>query len=273
MVNTRQPEGADMDHTSTTALVTGASSGVGREFARALAARGADLVLVARRLGVLEEMAASLRAETGRTVTTVALDLARPGSGQRLLDELGRRSVRVDTVVNCAGIGRTGDFVGMGEEDIREMLAVDVDAVVDVCRAFLPELVASGRGALVNVASLTAYMPTPGMAVYAAAKAFVLRFTEALAHELRGSGVAVMAFSPGPTRTDFYRASSSSERGVRFQSPEQVVRAALRALDRRRTPVSSVSGWANAWTSRIVTVLPRRMVLRLASSSPAQSAV
>jgi short-subunit dehydrogenase len=82
-----------------------------------------------------------------------------------------------------------------------------------------------------------------------------------------------MAFSPGPTRTDFYRASSSSERGVRFQSPEQVVRAALRALDRRRTPVSSVSGRANAWTSRIVTVLPRRMVLRLASSSPAQSAV
>ena len=256
-----------MDHLSTTALVTGASSGIGREFARAFAARGADLVLVARRIDVLDEIAQALRAESGREVTTIALDLSQPHSGTRLLDELGRRGVHVDTVVNCAGIGRTGDFVDMAPADIEDQLAVNIDAVVGVCRALLPALLSSGKGALVNIASLTAYMPTPGMAVYAASKAFVLRFTEALAHELRGSGVTVMAFSPGPTKTDFYRSSHSNERGVRFETPEQVVAAAFRALDKPRTPVSSVSGQANRWTSRIVTLLPRRTVLRLANSS------
>jgi short-subunit dehydrogenase len=261
-----------MDHIDTTVLVTGASSGIGREFARALARRGADVVLVARRADVLERVAGSLRAESGRAVTTVALDLSEAGSGRRLRDELDRRGVHVDSVINCAGLAHVGDFVDMAQADIDDQLAVDVAAVVDVSHAFLPALVASGRGALVNIASLTAYMPTPGMAVYAASKAFVLRFTEALAHELRDSGVTVMAFSPGPTRTDFYRASRSSERGVRFQAPEQVVAAALRALDRRRPPVSSVSGRANTWTSRIVTLLPRRAVLRLASSSPTHAA-
>jgi short-subunit dehydrogenase len=259
-----------MNHSSTTALVTGASSGIGREFARAFAARGADLVIVARRIDVLDEIAQALRAQFGREVTTVALDLARPDSGTRLLDELERRGVRVDTVVNCAGIGRTGDFVDTAPADIEDQLAVNIDAVVDVCRAFLPALLGSGTGALINIASLTAYMPTPGMAIYAASKAFVLRFTEALAHELRDSGVKVMALSPGPTRTDFYRSSRSDERGVRFETPEQVVAAAFRALDKPKTPVSSVSGQANRWMSRIVTVLPRRTVLRLAASSPAR---
>jgi short-subunit dehydrogenase len=260
-----------MNHTDTTALVTGASSGIGREFARALAARGADLVLVARRIAVLDDLAESLRSEFGRTVTTIALDLSEPGSGRRLVDELARRSVAVDTVINCAGIGRAGEFIDMLPEDIADQLAVNIDAVVEVCHGLLPGMVRSGRGAIVNIASLTAYMPTPGMAVYAASKAFVLRFTEALAYELRDSGIAVMAFSPGPTSTDFYRRSGSGEQGVRFETPEQVVTAALRALDRRRTPVSSVSGRRNTRTSRLVTLLPRRTVLRLADSSPARS--
>jgi short-subunit dehydrogenase len=261
-----------LDHSNTTALITGASSGIGREFARALAARGADVVLVARRIDVLDSIAQALASESGRRVETVGLDLAQPGSGRRLHDELTRRGIHVDTVVNCAGIGRTGDFADMAQADVEDQLAVNVAAVVDVCHAFLPGLVRSGRGVLVNVASLTAYMPTPGMAVYAASKAFVLRFTEALAHELRDTGVTAMAFSPGPTTTDFYRSSRSDESGVRFETPQRVVAAALRALDRRRTPVSSVSGRGNTWTSRIVALLPRRTVLRLASSSPARSA-
>lgn len=257
-----------MNHMNTTALITGASSGIGREFARAFAAGGADLVVVARRIDVLDQMARTLTDEFGCTVTTVALDLSHPGSGSQLLDELERRDVHVDTVVNCAGAGLTRDFLDTTQEDIDDQLAVDIHAVVDISRAFLPELVASGKGVLLNIASLTAYMPTPGMAVYAASKAFVLRFTEALAHELRGSGVTVMAFSPGPTRTEFYRTSESSERGVRFQTPEQVVAAAFRALDKPKPPVSSVSGRANTWTSRIMPLLPRRTVLRLANSSP-----
>jgi short-subunit dehydrogenase len=257
-----------MEHLNTTALITGASSGIGREFAHGFAARGADLVLVARRIGVLDQMAQSLRDEFGLTVTTVALDLSRPASGSRLVDDLERRNVRVDTVVNCAGIGLTRDFIDTTQADIDDQLAVNIHAVVDVCRAFLPGLMASGKGVVMNIASLTAYMPTPGMAVYAASKAFVLRFTEALAYESRGSGLTVMAFSPGPTRTEFYRNSGSSERGVRFQTPAQVVAAAFHALDEPRPRVSGVSGRANTWTSRIMTLLPRRTVLRLANSSP-----
>jgi hypothetical protein len=259
-----------MDHTNTTALITGASSGIGREFARGLAARGADLVLVARRLDILDQEAQTLREEFGRTVTTVALDLSQPRSGSRLHDELNRRHVDVNTIINCAGVGLTRDFLDSTQADVDAQVAVNIDAVVDVCRALLPRLVTAGRGALVNIASLTAYTPTPGMAVYAASKAFVLRFTEALAYELRGSGVTVMAFSPGPTKTDFYRASESSEHDVRFQTPEQVVEAALRALDKSTVPVSSVAGRRNTWTSRITALLPRRTVLRLANSSPAR---
>jgi short-subunit dehydrogenase len=260
-----------MDHLNTTALITGASSGIGREFAHVFAARGADLVLVARRIEVLDQMAQSLRDEFHLTVTTVALDLSRPASGSGLVDELERRNVHVDTVVNCAGIGLTRDFIDTTQADIDDQLAVNILAVVDVCRAFLPGLQASGKGVVINIASLTAYLPTPGMAVYAASKAFVLRFTEALAYELRESGLTVMAFSPGPTRTEFYRNSGSNERGVRFQTPEQVVAAAFHALDERRPPVSVVSGRANTWKSRIVALLPRRTVLRLANSSPTRS--
>jgi short-subunit dehydrogenase len=257
-----------MDHADKTVLITGASSGIGREFARAFAARGADLVIVARRIDLLDRMVQSLEHEFGRRVTTVALDLATPESGARLLRELEERNVRVDSVVNCAGVGLTRDFIDSSQADIDGQLAVNIDALVDICRAFLPQLIASGAGALVNIASLTAYMPTPGMAVYAASKAFVLRFTEALSFELRDSGVTVLAFSPGPTRTEFYSNSGSSERGVRFETPEQVVASALRELDRSKPPVSSVSGRANRRTSRVVSILPRRTVLRLANSSP-----
>jgi short-subunit dehydrogenase len=257
-----------MNHTKTTALITGASSGIGQEFARVLAARGANLVLVARRIDILDQMAQSLENEFGRTVTTVALDLSQPASGSRLLDELERRNIGVDTVVNCAGIGLTRDFINMTQADIDDQLAVNIDAVVTVSHALLPQLLTSGKGALINIASLTAYMPTPGMAVYAASKAFVLRFTEALAHELRESGITVMAFSPGPTRTEFYRNSESDEHGVRFQTPEQVVAAAFRALDKPNTPASTVSGRMNTLTSRIIALLPSRIILRLANSSP-----
>ncbi|WP_291041267.1 SDR family NAD(P)-dependent oxidoreductase [Herbiconiux sp.] len=257
-----------MEYATTTVLVTGASSGIGREFARAFAARGADIVLVARRISLLEDLAETLREEFHRTVTTVALDLSQPSSGTRLFADLARRDLRVDTVVNCAGIGLTRDFKDTTPSDLREQLAVNIDAVVDVSRAFLPQLAESGRGALINIASLTAYMPTPGMAVYAASKAFVLRFTEALAYELRDSPLTVMAFSPGPTKTDFFSNSDSSEHGVTFETPKQVVDSAFRALDKSRTPVSAVSGRANTRTSRIVSLLPRQIVLRLANSSP-----
>jgi short-subunit dehydrogenase len=254
-----------MRYRGTTALITGASSGLGEEFARQLAGRGADLILVARRKDVLDQLAEDLHRVTGRQVDVVAADLSAPGAAAGLVQTLTRQGLSVDTLVNNAGFGKTGLFSESSTRDLHEQLSLNIDAVVDLTQALLPQLLRSGHGALVNVASLTAYMPIPAMAVYAASKAFVLRFTQALSYELRDSGLSVLALSPGPTRTGFYAASGTAETGVRFQSPAQVVATALRALDRPRTPVSVVSGWRNRWTSRVLTVLPGRTVLRMAA--------
>lgn len=260
-----------MRYEATTALVTGASSGIGEEFARRLARQGADIVVVARRVDELETVAHEIGSTTGRRVHVVPFDLSADRGGYRLADELAEAGVRVDTVVNCAGVGVTRAFGHATEDENRRQLRVNIDATVEISHAFLPQLVESGVGALVNVASLTAYMPVPGMAVYAASKSFVVRFTEALAHEVRATGLTVMALSPGPTATQFYTASGAADDGVRFESPEQVVTSAFNALQRRRTPISLISGRRNRWIKRVITTLPTRAALRLAETRPASS--
>lgn len=260
-----------MRYEGTTALVTGASSGIGAEFTRRLARRGADIVAVARRVDELEALADSIGSETGRLVHVVPFDLSGDRSGYRLAEQLAETGVRVDTVVNSAGIGMTRPFGDSTEQEIRRQLRVNVDATVEVSHAFLPQLVESGEGALINVASLTAYMPVPGMAVYAASKSFVVRFTEALAHEVRSTGLAVMALSPGPTATEFYSTSGTAESGVRFQTPGEVVTTAFQALQRKNPSVSVVSGTRNRWIKRLISTLPKRTTLRLAETRPANS--
>ncbi|MEU7040705.1 SDR family NAD(P)-dependent oxidoreductase [Streptomyces varsoviensis] len=258
-----------MQYTHTTALVTGASSGIGTEFARQSARRGADVVLVGRREDALRELAAEITAQTGRTACPVAFDLGVERGGQLLKERLDELGVRVDTVVNCAGMGLTKPFADSTADDVRAQLQLDINAVVETSHAFLPNLVASGRGALLNIGSLTGYMPMPGMAVYSAAKAFVIRFTEALAYEQRASGLTVMAASPGPTRTEFYARSGTSTQGTRFQTPEQVVTAVLAALDRRTPPASIVSGRVNRLVSRLIPLFPTRTVLKMSESRSA----
>lgn len=257
-----------MRYDDRTALITGASSGIGAEFARRLAYRGADLVLVARRAKTLERLAQEIRSSTGRRVHVFPRDLSADGAGHRLVNELARVGVTIDTVINCAGTGTTGPVEDSTEEEMQRQLSVNIHAVVAVSHAALPQLIASKRGVLVNVASLTAYMPVPGMAVYAASKSFILRFTEALAYETQRSGVTVMALSPGPTATEFYSTSGTTSSGVHFQTPADVVTTALRALGRRSPPISVVSGARNRWVRRLVALLPRRTVLRLAEVRP-----
>ena len=252
-----------MQYTDTTVMITGASSGLGEEFARRLADRGADLVLVARRQDVLESLAADIRSGSGRQVHVIGADLSVPGAADGVVATLAERGLRVNSLVNNAGFGKTAPFAESSPTDVHTQIGLNVTAVVDLTHALLPQLLAPGHGALLNIASLTAYSPTPNMAVYAASKAFVLRFTEALAYELRDSSLSVLAVSPGPTRTGFYATSGTNETGVRFQQPAQVVATALRALDRPKSPVSVVSGWQNQLSSRVLGLLPRRTVLRL----------
>ncbi|WP_022873537.1 SDR family NAD(P)-dependent oxidoreductase [Nesterenkonia alba] len=260
-----------MEYKGTTALVTGASSGIGAEFARRLGEMGADVVIVARRADALESVAEDIRATTGSQVHIVSLDLSAERAGYVLATQLAEAGIVIDTVINCAGVGVTRSFSNSTEGEIRRQLNVNLHATVDVSHAFLPQLVESGRGALVNVASLTAYMPVPGMAVYAASKAFVVRLTEALAHEVRATSVTVLAVSPGPTATEFYSISGTSERGVRFQTPAEVVSTTLRALEQNSPPSSIISGRFNRWIRRLAGVLPTSTVLRLMETRPAPS--
>ena len=251
-----------LDFSATTALITGASSGIGAAFADALAERGANVVLVARREERLNELAAELTERHGITATVIALDLERDDAAIELSDELGRRGIRIDSLINNAGFGMRGDFVDADPARIAAMIQLNVAALVALTRTFLPQLIASGRGALVNIASVVAYQPTPHMAVYGASKAFVLSFTEAIAYETRATGLRVLAVSPGATATEFFEIANAEDvtRGS-VQTPAQVVATALGALDRRRTPPSVVSGGTNRLAATLAGVLPRGVVL------------
>ena len=250
------------NHTGTTAIITGASSGLGAEFAHILAARGANLVLIARREDRLTALADELAAAHGVTVHPLALDLAAPGAVDTVAAFVRDRGLTVDSVVNNAGFGMHG---ALGEGDaarIDEQVRLNVGALVALTRAFLPEMTASGRGILVNVASTAAFQPVPFMAVYGATKAFVLSFTEALAFETRDSGLRVTALCPGATRTEFFEVvGTEGARVGDYQTPEQVVATTMRALDARRTPPSIVSGVRNAATAVLARIMPRSIVI------------
>ena len=266
-----------VDYHGQTTLVTGASSGIGVEFAREFARRGSDVVLVARRLDRLERLAAELHAEYGVTATAIPLDLGVPGAGRKLAEEVDRRGLDVTSLVNNAGFGTFGPFHAEDPERIREEVNVNVASVVDISRAFVGRLRAGGIGVLINVASMAAYQPIPNMAVYAATKAFVLSFTEALWQESLGTGLRVILLSPGATRTEFNEVVGTEDatRGaVSIETPRQVVQTALRALDRRTPPPSVISGRRNrlmAGAARLLSLLlgRRRAVLLTASMTGA----
>ncbi|RXZ73184.1 SDR family NAD(P)-dependent oxidoreductase [Agromyces albus] len=250
------------NHAGTTAVITGASSGIGAEFARTLAVRGANLVLVARREDRLIALADELVAAHGVAVHPLALDLAAPGAVDAVETFVHDRGLTVDSLVNNAGFGMHGPLAEADAPRIDEQVRLNVGALVALTRAFLPELTASGRGVLVNVASTAAFQPVPFMATYAATKAFVLSFTEAVAFETRDSGLRVTALAPGATRTEFFDVVGSE--GVRvgnYQTSEEVVATAMRALDARRTPPSVVSGGRNAATALMGRIMPRSIVI------------
>jgi short-subunit dehydrogenase len=219
-----------------TALVTGASSGIGLELARALARRGHSLTLVARRLERLRALATELSLEHGVEVDVVAADLADPGQRERLHTEVLARGRPVQLLVNCAGFGIYQPFATSSRERELEQVRLLVEAVVDLDARFLPAMVRRGRGGIVNVASTAGFQPLPGNSTYSAAKAFVLAHSEALADELRGSGVGVTAVCPGPVPTEFFELAQPLvvHRVPRalWCSPERVAADGLRAAER-----------------------------------------
>lgn len=252
-----------IDYRNQTTIVTGASSGLGTEFARQLASRGSNLVLVARRADRLQKLAEELSREHGVTVTVIARDLGRPDAGRSLRSELESRDIRATGLVNNAGFGTSDEFSNEDPDRLQAMVDLNIGALVDLSRAFIDQLTTTGTGVLINVASLLGFQPTPYMSVYGATKAFVLSFTESLWEETRRTGLRVLAISPGAMQTEFFDTlgSQSADYGAKRATPEDVVRIALQTLDRRSAPPSVITnGRALAVASRL---LPRRQVVRL----------
>jgi short-subunit dehydrogenase len=241
------------------ALVTGASSGLGEAFARALAKRGCDLVLVARRQDRLDALADQLEVKYGISCTRVAFDLSVDGAGSRLRDLV---EGDIDLLINNAGFATQGPFLDGDAKDFARVLAVDIGAVVDLCHAFLPEMVRRRHGAIMNICSTTAYQPVPSLAVYAASKSFVLSFSQSLWYEAKQHGVKVFSFAPGPTHTEFFDVIGETATVVgRLQTADQVAPAGLRTLDRRQPPPSVVSGLGNSLSAALARLVPRRLLL------------
>jgi uncharacterized protein len=259
-----------VDYRKQTTLITGASSGIGVAFAHELAKRGSNVVLVARRLERLEALSGELAATYGVQATAIALDLSVAGAGDRLAQEVDRRGLAVTGLVNNAGFGTYGPFHTDDAKLLQEMINLNVANVVDISRAFIERLRAAGTGVLINVASLAAYQPIPNMAAYAATKAFVLSFTEGLWQESLGTGLRVIALSPGLTRTEFFDdiKSPGASTGGSFQTPQEVVATVLRALDRRTPPPSVISGRRNHLLANGGRLLSRRRtVLAVAATN------
>jgi short-subunit dehydrogenase len=256
-------EGVQMELKSRTALVTGASSGIGAVMATALAARGADVVLVARRADRLESLATRLRSEFGITASAISKDLAQDGAAADLAADLAGRGLTIDVLVNNAGFGTRATFVEEDEARISDEIMLNVKVLVELTRALLPGMVERDFGAVVNVASTAAFQPLPKMAVYGATKAFVLSFTEALWGELEGTGVKALTLCPGATDTEFFDVGpgASSSIGPR-QSVEDVVSICLKALDKSSSPPTIIAGRRNALLAQSPRILSRRAMIR-----------
>jgi hypothetical protein len=248
------------------ALVTGASSGLGADFARQLAAAGAHVVLVARREDRLRELARELESAHRVQTRVVAMDLGDPSAPEKLHGQLAAAGLEIDVLVNNAGFGLHGPFLDIPWEREAEMLQLDIVALTHLCKLFLREMVARDRGWLLNVASIGAYQPSPTYASYSAAKAYVLSLSEALSYELRRTKVKVTAVSPGVTRTEFLSVSGQTptfyQRKMMMESPD-VVRVALRALARGKPSV--IPGAGNALAAFSLRFTPRRAMAAIAS--------
>lgn len=244
-----------------TALVTGASSGLGNHYAEFLARNGMDLILTARSADRLEANAEMLRARHGRTVTVLPADLADQEQRRGLVAEIADRGLAVEALINNAGFGTHGEFAELDNDRVVREIELNCVALTDLSRTFLPGMIERGSGFLVNVASTAAYQPIPTMAVYAATKSYVLSFTQALWSEVRGTGVRVTAICPGPTETEFFDNIGEPSAMANRRTPDQVIRTTFRALAKDRP--NSVDGTLNRLTAAAAKVTPVKVALPL----------
>src|SRR5678810_268961 len=249
-----------------TTLVTGASSGIGAAFARKFAALGRNVFLVARSEDKLITLCNELGRVSGVRAQYFVLDLTEPDAPAQLFEETQKRELEIDTLINNAGFGSMGDFAKLDLDRELEMIQLNVRALVDLTHRFIGPMRERKRGTIINVASTAAFQAVPYMATYAATKAFVLSFSEAIGEENRAHGIHVMALCPGVTETNFFEAAKIDQPPMRtIQTAEEVVDAALRGLARQKSLV--ISGWTNWLTVEAERFVPRSMVTKVAGKA------
>ena len=249
---------------ATTALITGASSGIGEAIARELASRGHGVTLVARREERLRELADELSSAHGVRAEVLGADLRRAEERDRVAARIDELGLVVEVLVNNAGFGGSGKVAKSDRAHLVDMVRINCEALLDLQARHLPAMVERGRGAVINIASTAAFQPIPGTATYAATKAFVLSLSEAVHEELRGTGVTLTAVCPGPVKTEFAQTAGIGQAeeqvpGFVWMSAEEVARTAVDAAAKGRRAV--VAGWLNRAGALAGHYLPRTMVL------------
>src|SRR5215510_5007334 len=248
-----------------TTLITGASWGIGETFARKLAERDHNLLLVARSEDRLVTLCNEVVRSKKIRADYFAIDLSEPDAPLRLFEEARKRELEIDLLINNAGFGSMGDFAKLDLANELNMIDLNVRALVELTYRFLQPMREKKAGAIINVASTAGFQPVPFMATYAATKAFVLSFSEALWEENRPYGIKVMALCPGVTETHFFEASRMQRPPARTsQTPEEVVEVALRALESGKSSV--ISGWTNRLLVGTERLVPRQLILRAAGA-------
>ncbi len=246
----------------TTALITGASSGIGEAFARRLAAEGHDVFLIARTESKLQELSKELTVKHGIKADHLAIDLAKTGSEDAVFDATSDRGLTVDILINNAGFGSMGDFSELPSDRELEMVDLNIRVLVGLTHKYVSGMRARKGGTIVNVSSAASFQPIPFMATYAATKAFVTSFSEAIAEENRPFGIQVLALCPGSTETNFFEASKI-DRMVQVkgqQTVDEVIETAMGALNGKRTKV--VSGWTNWLVASASNFAPNFVITR-----------
>ena len=254
--------------TANTALITGASSGIGAELAKLFAADGDDLVLVARRKDRLQELADMMEDRHGVTATVVPRDLTEPDAAQELFEEVEDEGIEVHTLVNNAGFTTFGRFDEMDIEGDVKMIDLNITAVTRLTKAFVQPMVERGDGEILNTSSMAGMAPTPTQSVYAATKSYILSFSESVGHELEGEGITVTALCPGPVDTEFLELEGMENSGVgdgSLNDPESVAKAGYKGLKKgKRVVIPSMKMKSLSYLKR---ALPRRTVVSMAEDA------
>ena len=254
-----------MEYSGKTALITGASSGIGLAYAEEFARRGTNLVLVARRAELLEQLAKKIATFSKIQVTIIPMDLATLDAGGKLEKAVTAKKLEIDFLINNAGFGTSGRVVNENRDAAQKEILLNVATLVDLTVAYLPKMLERNHGAIVNIASTASYQPVPGMAIYAATKAFVRSFTAAVWGEVTNSKVKVLAVSPGATKTEFFDVAGSKPSGE-MAPAKNVVETTFKELDSSSSKPVVIDGSRNRATAFASKLMPQSMVIKVAAS-------